>query len=187
MIYSFPFLKSLLIVFASLALFPLLAFSHSNITNEKTVGDYTVLMSYFGDAAFDREVTNMDISLYSVNETGPLEISKGSVQVLKSNKEIFSGDLELAKDNRYTFFDYTFPDSGDYTLIFALERNGEKIPEVSFDVYVYKNPAVTPTNVSDSSETSESSSSTFEDFGVPVFVVMSMVAVLLYAIRRSRA
>jgi hypothetical protein len=117
---------------------PVLATAHSDITDEREAGDYRVVMSYFGDAAFEDDPVGFNIFVYPKPEGDLITPEEGSVRITKQEgSEVFSGNLDVADADAPGFIRYAFADGGDYILEFALTVRGEKLPVVSFPVFVY--------------------------------------------------
>lgn len=116
--------------------------AHSSITDEKEVGNYRVVLSYFGDAAFVDEAVGFNIYVYPKVEGAVLITpADGAVKVFKKDgAEIFSGPLDVADPDAPAYFKYTFAETGDHMITLSLKMETEQLPDVSFPLHVYASP-----------------------------------------------
>jgi hypothetical protein len=116
--------------------------AHSDITDEVEVGGYRVVMSYFGDAAFTGDSVAFSVYTYPLPE-GDLETpAVGQVTIKKEEgTELFSGEMDVKDIDAPGFFTYTFADMGYHLVTLSLTMGNIKLPDVTFRLYVYENPA----------------------------------------------
>jgi hypothetical protein len=127
---------------AFVAIFPLFALAHSDIADEREVGNYKVVMSYFADGAWEDDLIGFNLYVYPKPDGMLITPDSGTVKIAKADgPEMYSGAVDVADPDAPGFVEYTFPDGGNYTMTFSLKVRGEQLPDVAFPLTVNAIPS----------------------------------------------
>jgi hypothetical protein len=111
--------------------------AHSDITAEQKVGDYSVYMSFFGDAAFAGEEMEFSVFLFSNVLNESVDFDTASVEISKKDgATLYAGALQPPVESSPAYLSYTFPEPGDYVLAFTVLKGTEPL-RVTFPLDVY--------------------------------------------------
>jgi hypothetical protein len=157
--------------------------AHSDISEEVTAGNYSVVLSYFGDAAFTDEKIGFDVFSYPLPNGNEETPTSGKVIIAKeSGEQIFSGELDVADMGAPGYFSHTFAEVGYHVITISLVMGETQLPDAVFRLYVYENPANATASTEQSpsqQEVGESSRSATESNGGTNYVVISILSLAL--------